>query len=258
MSTLAQRQALESVFDGATYTITFNDPARNNKITVAMMRRFIELLREAHHLDALLLVIQAEGDDFCLGRDQGERDTRLTREQSLRLILEANTLLTSFPGVTISVVQGRAFGFGAGLAAQCDLTIAEDSARFAFDEINHGLAPLVVAEYLPRYVGTKMARELILTGRVLAANEACRAGIVSRVVQTQHLHNELEALRAELLHFESGALRLMKRYSLDLDGGSMDSPSDEAVLRLDDWLERGRPGLPQGSAVESDRTSMGR
>jgi enoyl-CoA hydratase/carnithine racemase len=222
-------------------TITIADVERENRITVRAMRLLIEGLRSATETNARVLVLRAEGPDFTLGRDQSERPEGLTRLESLRLILEANALLAGFPGISVAAIQGRALGFGSGLAAQSDITLAADDATFGFDEVLHGLAPLVVAEYLPRFVGEKVAGELIYTGRPVPAFEALSLGLVNRLVRSEQLAGETDTLVNHLLGLEPGALRLMKRYGQDLRAGRMAEPREAAVTRLDAWIDAGRP-----------------
>lgn len=229
---------------GASYSIIFDAPERGNRLTAAAMQAFIDSLRTAHDSGCLLLRINGEGQDFCLGRVQGEKVEGLSLRDSLTLILEANELLRTFPGVSIAQVQGRAYGFGAGVALQCDITVAADNALFAFDEVDHGLAPLVVAEYLPRFVGSKRAQQLVLTGRELDARTAEAWGMVSDVTPTSELQDVSDVLARRLESYEPGALRLMKRYALGLRSGELDRPEEEAVAQLAAWLEAGRPAYP--------------
>lgn len=250
MTNTAQSGSVRGAVRDAAYVITLDAPMRGNRLTVRAMSEFIGELRAAHDADALLLVIRAEGQDFCLGRLQGESVEGVTRRDSLNLILEANALLVTFPGVSVALVQGRANGFGAGLAVQCDLTVAEKDARFAFDEVEHGLAPLVVAEYLPRYIGGKRAQHLLLTGRELDARTAQDWGIVTDLVPTQTLSEAGQRLFERLIGFEPGALRLMKRYVRALAEGALEDPQRKAVGWLDDWLTAGRPPIPSPPGAE--------
>lgn len=229
---------------GSAYVVTLDAPGRDNRLTVAAMRAFIDALQAAHDARALMLVVRAEGADFCLGRLQGEVVEGMSRRDSLTLILRANELLRTFPGVSIALVQGRAYGFGAGVAVQCDLTVAGEDARFAFDEVEHGLAPLVVAEYLPRFVGTKRAQHLVFTGSEVDARTAEEWGIVTDLVPAGAVDKAGEELVARLEGFEPGALRLMKSYVLALRAGDLADPERDAVALLDDWLSAGRPAYP--------------
>ncbi|PWD42094.1 hypothetical protein ACN93_15935 [Gordonia paraffinivorans] len=243
-ATAAASAPVRVAHDGPVTTVTFAAPERANALTYAAMQQFIAGLRAAHEQDSLLLVIRAEGDDFCVGRDQKEKPAGVTRAQSLGLILEANALLRGFPGISVSVIRGRALGFGSGIAVQSDLTLAADTATLGFDEIRHGLAPLVVAEYLPGLVGHRATADLIYTGRDVTADEALRIGLVSRIVPEPDLEDEARQLCAGLVASEHGALRLMKSYSTRLRAGAVADPQVSAIAELDAWLTAGRPGHP--------------
>jgi enoyl-CoA hydratase/carnithine racemase len=233
---------------GARCTVTLDAPDSSNRVTVRAMRDLIAAFEAATRADALVLVIRADGPDFSLGRLQGEKGTGLTREQSLRLILAANDRLREFPGVSICAVQGRAYGFGSGLAVQSDLTVAAADAVLSFDEVLHGLAPLVVAEYLPRYVGPKVTGELVLTGREVSAEEALRLTMINEIADPEQLGERVEELACHLESLAPGALRLMKRYMIDTREGGMGDPRDQAVTRLDRWLESGSPEQPHAES----------
>jgi enoyl-CoA hydratase/carnithine racemase len=244
MSSAPSHPGVRAEVQGASSLITFDAPERGNRLTVAAMQAFIDALRSAHDAGSLLLRIDGEGPDFCLGRLQGEKVEGLSLRDSLTMILEANELLRTFPGVSIAQVQGRAYGFGAGVALQCDVTVAAEDARFAFDEVEHGLAPLVVAEYLPRFVGTKRAQQLVLTGRELDARTAEGWGMVTDVAPAAELDDVAGRIARRLEGFEPGALRLMKRYALALHSGELERAQEEAVSQLATWIESGRPADP--------------
>src|ERR1700744_3693803 len=125
--------------------ITFDSPGTSNAITFRMMNDYIDALVAARESRARWLVIDANGEDFTLGRDQKERVADVSREQNLMLILKANAALRAFDGVSIALIQSRALGFGSGIALHSTISIGSEDAVLGFDEINHGLAPLVVA-----------------------------------------------------------------------------------------------------------------
>jgi enoyl-CoA hydratase/carnithine racemase len=235
--------------DGPVTTVTLDNPATANALTYSAMRQFIDALRAAHTHRSLLLVLRAEGDDFCVGRDQKEKVPGVTKAESLGLILEANTLLRDFAGISVCVIRGRALGFGSGLAVQSDLTIAADTATLGFDEVRHGLAPLIVAEYLPSLLGPRTAADLVYTGRDVRATEALSIGLVSRVVPEAELDDAAQQLCDGLTATEPGALRLLKSYSTRLRAGNLTDPHTAAVAELDAWLSAGRPAYPSGPEV---------
>jgi enoyl-CoA hydratase/carnithine racemase len=222
--------------------ITLNRPEAGNRFTYQAMRDFIAAVERASQGGAIVLLIRAQGNDFTLGRDQKEHLPHVSRRENLNLILAANAALRRFPGVSIVLLQGRALGFGSGLALHGAISIAADNAVLGFDEIDHGLAPLVVVAYLSHFIGPRRADELVLTGRAVPAEEARHIGLVTRVVPAAELQQEGEELVAQLIRKSPGALRLIRAFSRENRPGYPDTErGQEAVEQLAQWLEAGRP-----------------
>ena len=96
--------------------------------------------------------------------------------------LELNRQLIGTSKVTIAAVNGMALGTGCEISLLCDLTIASQSATFAMPELAVGVYPGIIAPLLCQLLGIKKAKEFILTGRTIDANEAAAMGIVNEVV----------------------------------------------------------------------------
>lgn len=103
------------------------------------------------------------------------------------------------PRPTVAVIEKYAFGAGATLSSWCDITIAEDTALFAYPEVHHGFPPSPALMALFLAVGRKKAMELVLTGRRIDAVEADRIGVITRAVPQAALDEELAKLTAGLL-----------------------------------------------------------
>ena len=89
--------------------------------------------------------------------------------------------LYEFPKVTIAAVNGPAIAGGCGLATLCDFTLASSEAKFGYTEVRIGFVPAIVSAFLLRQVGEKHARDLLLTGRIIGAEEAFRMGLVNEM-----------------------------------------------------------------------------
>ncbi len=109
---------------------------------------------------------------------------------------------------TIARVQGWAMAGGFGLALACDLVVASDRARFGAPELNVGLWPYMVTVPMVRSMPPKKALELMLTARVVEADEADRIGFVTRVVPHDGLDAAVAELAASLASKPPGAVRL--------------------------------------------------
>jgi cyclohexa-1,5-dienecarbonyl-CoA hydratase len=124
---------------------------------------------------------------------------------------------------SIAVVDGAALGGGCELVAGCDIVVASDRARFGQPEIKLGVFPPVACVLLPLIVGDKHARELILTGDLIDANEAARLGLVNYVVPGDRLEQKTQEILAKLREFSGASLEATRR-ALDLGRGrSLDS-----------------------------------
>jgi cyclohexa-1,5-dienecarbonyl-CoA hydratase len=130
----------------------------------------------------------------------------------------------------VAVVDGPALGGGCELVAACDVVIASPAARFGQPEIKLGVFPPVAAVLLPRVVGERRARELILTGDIFDAQEALRLGLVSHVVESDQLETRLQETLAKLRELSAPALEMTRRALDDARG----RPFAQALERVED------------------------
>src|SRR5438445_5709347 len=198
--------------------ITFARPPLN-VFNIAMMREIGEALNQcAHQSDLAAIVFDAapETRAFSAGVAVEEHFAE-TIYQMLEAFHSIFRALAQIAKPTIAVVDGPALGGGCELVAACDIVIASERARFGQPEIKLGVFPPVAAILLPRIIGEKRARELILTGELIDAGEARRLGLVSYVVPTAELEQKTESLLVKLRELSSSSLA-MTRAALDLGG----------------------------------------
>ncbi|MBA3445025.1 MAG: enoyl-CoA hydratase/isomerase family protein [Gemmatimonadales bacterium] len=205
-------------------SITLNRPAKRNALSSEMVELLHQSLEQAD-LDGevRVVLIRGAGKDFCAGADLDEllasadRTVDENEAAALRLgqIFERIRLL---PKPVVSLVQGRALAGGAGLATACDLPIAGTGAQLGYPEIQRGFVPAMVATLLRRLAGEKTSLDLILTGRVLGAEEARIAGLVARVVPDVDLEREGTVVAQQLAGSSGSALALTKRLFFELEG----------------------------------------
>jgi cyclohexa-1,5-dienecarbonyl-CoA hydratase len=129
----------------------------------------------------------------------------------------------------LAVVDGAALGGGCELVAACDIVIASERARFGQPEIKLGVFPPVAAILLPRVIGEKRARELILTGELIDAPEALRLGLVNYGVNSAQLEQKLQEILNRLRELSAPALEATRRA---LDAGRGQS-FDETLRRVE-------------------------
>jgi methylglutaconyl-CoA hydratase len=119
--------------------------------------------------------------------------------------------LYEFPKVTIAAVNGPAIAGGTGLALLCDFTLAVPEAKFGYTEVRIGFVPAIVSTFLLRQVGEKQARDLLLTGRIIDAEEAARMGLIKEIVAPENLLARARELAALLLENSPASLRATKQ-----------------------------------------------
>jgi methylglutaconyl-CoA hydratase len=219
---------LATAREGGILTLTLNRPDKRNALSSALVEALHGALDSAD-LDAevRVVVLTGAGKDFCAGADLEEllasADARAEANEASALRL--GTLFTrmrSLPKPVIAVVRGRSLAGGAGLMTACDVVIASESAQVGYPEVLRGFVPAMVMTTLRRHVGEKAALDLVLTGRLLGAEEARRAGLVSRVVTDDALEQEGRDLARLLAGVPASALALTKQLFYQLDGQSVE------------------------------------
>jgi methylglutaconyl-CoA hydratase len=118
--------------------------------------------------------------------------------------------LYELPVPTIAAVNGHAIAGGTGLATICDFTFAVPTVKFGYTEVKIGFVPALVSAYLTLQIGEKRARNLLLTGRLFDAAEACSLGLVTEVVAPELLSARVEALAQMLIANSPSSLRATK------------------------------------------------
>jgi enoyl-CoA hydratase/carnithine racemase len=182
-----------------------------NPFNGEMLAQFLAALTRAAS-EADVLVIASSSEDFSIGRDRQEPRGSGTPFDAFRLITDVNSALSAFPGVAVSLVRGRAFGFAVGVVMRSDIAIAAEDSRFALDEVKLGITPMFIMAEILEHLSPKSALDVILSSREFGAAEARDMGLVSRVVPAARLQASGEELVHELAARNPEVLRASKRY----------------------------------------------
>jgi len=206
--------AIEFVRNGDVASIRLARPEEGNALTTALLAELVAALEAA--ADARVLLLTAAGPDFSIGRPPASYDEPLTSlQEAYRLVVTCNERLAGFPGITVAAVQGRAIGAGCSLACRCDLVLAEETARFSFPELRKGVAPVIVAAYYAKRMPWRLFLDMILTGREVPADEAMRAGLVTRVVPSHLLERTAVEVARDLATLAPEPVRQLKNFLTD-------------------------------------------
>jgi methylglutaconyl-CoA hydratase len=204
-------------------TLTLERADKRNALGAALIGALDAAFEEADlDADVRVVVLRGAGKDFCTGADLEEllasADMTLAEnEAAARRLGSVFERIRAIPKPVIAVVQGRALAGGAGLATACDLVIAGAGVQIGYPEIQRGFVPAMVMAVLRRLAGEKVALDLVLTGRLLSAEEARAAGLVSRVVPDADLEREADLAARRLAEASASALALTKRLFYQLD-----------------------------------------
>src|SRR6185295_8923818 len=164
-----------------------------------------------------VVLIRADGENFCLGRQPDPPGTTPTIATGIRAaitepILDVYAEIRAAEIPVIAVVQGQAKGFGCALVSQCDLAIAADDATFSLPELDHDLPPTLAISAMLHKIPPKRILHMVYTRRVIGAAEALSIGLVSEVAPRNGLDAALEKTLAYLLDRNRAALCGVKEY----------------------------------------------
>ncbi len=212
-------QHIKFTIDDRVARIAFARPPLN-VFNIALMRELKAALEECAHTRVLCAVVfeAAAGIRAFSAGVAVEEHVAETIYQMLETFHDIFRVLEDLALPTLAVVDGAALGGGCELVAACDIVVASERARFGQPEINLGVFPPVAAILLPRVIGEKRARELILTGELIGAEEALRLGLVNYVMPHAQAEQKLQELLNRLRELSAPALNLTRR-ALDVGRG---------------------------------------
>ena len=223
--------------------LVIDDPDRRNPLSIALMERFRDALASAGDDSAVRVVVVTGAGDrvFSAGGDLAGNfvDKPLESHHARAAFAEVFRLMRRVGKPTIARVNGHALAGGFGLAAACDIVVSSDRARFGMPEIDVGLWPMMISAVLMRCMPRRAVLELMLTGRLIDAEEARTLGAVSRVVPPDRLDEEVEALVEQLAAKSPATIRLGRDAFYAVED-----------LNFDDALDHLRTGLTSVASTE--------
>ncbi|MGA7524523.1 MAG: enoyl-CoA hydratase-related protein [Acidobacteriaceae bacterium] len=208
--------------DAGVHTILLNRPDKRNALTHQMMEDLTDALECAAANPLFRVVIlTGAGSAFCAGLDLehlramaekcGQQPFADEYRADAERIATLLRTLYNLPLPTIAAVNGPAIAGGMGIATMCDFTLAVPEAKFGYTEVRIGFIPAIVSAFLRTQIGDKRTRDLLLTGRLLSAEEAQAIGLVTRIVPEPELMPEARALATRLQRNSPAAMEATKR-----------------------------------------------
>ena len=191
-------------------TITLTRPPVN-VMNIAMMEEINGVLKAWQgEKDLKMVLFNAKGKCFSAGVDVGEHMGDLAPKM-IKAFHDIFRLMDRLGVPTLASVYGSCLGGGCELAIFCDLVVAAESAKLGQPEIQVGVFPPIAAHIMPRIIGRKAAADLILSGKIISADEALNLGLVNRVVKDENLEKETEAFLKPYLKLSAEVIRLTRK-----------------------------------------------
>lgn len=215
---MTNEYALLSIDDDVA-TITLNDPERYNPWSEPMRAGVKQAVDDAREAKPRCLVIEGAGDAFSAGGDVDQMrrmiDEARSHERSAEIqdeILPPIREIARFPAPVIAKIDGPAAGLGANLAIACDILLAREDAYIMFAFTNVGVSvDGGTSAFLPRLVGTNLAKELVFKGEKLGAERAKELGIFNHVYPEDEFEEKVQEEIETYANRPTVALRTAKR-----------------------------------------------
>jgi len=239
--------------------LTLNRPEKRNAISFELVDELLRALSEVEKSEAQVLIITGARKAFCAGLDL-ENLKALTGKEHAENVKDSALMarlfrtLYEFPRPTIAAVNGHAIAGGTGIATMCDFTLAVPEAKFGYTEVRIGFVPAIVSSFLVMQVGQKIARDLLLTGRLFDAADAYRFGLVNEVLPAEKLIPRARELAAQIMENSPSSVRMTKKLingfiRQALDEQIADAIEDNARIRttadfregISSFLEKRKP-----------------
>jgi enoyl-CoA hydratase/carnithine racemase len=243
-----------SPFIGA---VKFNDPENLNAMGEKMADEFFQALARIRQEGTLrALIVTGEGKAFSAGGHLAmlEAKRALSGEENRRRMLDFYHAFLSVRELEIPViaaVNGSAIGAGLCVAIACDIRIAGVGAKLGFTFAKLGLHPGMGATYLlPSVVGIAAASELLLTGRVIDAEEAFRIGLISKIVPTERLLQSAKEVAEEIASCGPEAIRQLLRTLRNRPSSLEDALDREAICQSVNYSS---PEFAEGLAATREK-----
>ncbi len=220
---------------GAIAKITLNRPDKRNALSPLMIAELQCALDDIEKSKARVVILTGAGKAFCAGMDLETLAAIATQtlhenQEDSRRMAKMFRRIWSYSKPMIAAVNGAALAGGCGIATLCDFTLAAPEAKFGYTEVKIGFLPAIVSVFLTRQIGEKRARDLLLTGRIVAAEEAKEFGLVTEIVPAEKLMERAQERADTLIAASPGSVMRAKRLLTSAAAAGIDRDLERAIL----------------------------
>ena len=246
--------------DGPIATITNDNPEKHNAFDDAMDAQLFDVLAELRTMpDVRAIVWRGEGKSFSSGRDVGAlggADAGMTHHELMRRGHRGIRTIFDLDAPIIVAMQGWAIGASFQRALLCDIRVAAEGSRFMLPEVGHGVIPDTggVARIF-QMCGHGVAADMVLTGRVMTADEALAHGVVSRIVPLDRLDHEVREMAEKIVAAPAVTVRAARRILGHLAVPEVVTSMDEEMI-AQTFIARSDDMAEMRAARAEDRTPV--
>lgn len=191
--------------------VYLNRPDKRNALNFELVGELKDVLKSLAKDDNVkVIILKAKGDAFCAGADlaflkslqTNTFDENLADSNHLKELFE---LIYKLNKVVIAQVEGPAIAGGCGLATVCDVVFSVPEAKYGYTEVNIGFIPAIVSIFVIRKIGEAKARELLLSGRIIGADEALQNGMINYICSPEEIEAKVLEYASNLVKRTSGS-----------------------------------------------------
>ena len=205
---------IEQHSQGSVYRLTVARPERLNIVNTAVLTEMGDALARICDDDtARAIILRGAGNKAWIGGADINELVTLNSDTARAFITRLHRVclaLRESPVPVIARIDGFCLGAGLEIAACCDLRIASTESRFGMPEVQVGIPSVIEAALLPRLIGSGRTRDLVLTGRIIDAQEALAWGLVESLAPADRLDTKVDERLVMILNAGPGAIRAQK------------------------------------------------
>lgn len=212
---------LKAEINSGVALVTFTRPPVN-ALNIQFLTELNKLIENLEKSEVRVVIFNGEGKAFIAGADIAQMKD-MTSDDAIKFSQYGQTVFNKIEQsniISIAAINGFALGGGCELAMCCDIRIVSDKAKFSQPEVGLGIIPGFHGTYrLPKLIGNSYAKLMILTGRMIDANEAYRIGLVDLVTSPEDLLLKANEIAAQIASQSPTAVKLAKK-SISLNGNN--------------------------------------
>jgi methylglutaconyl-CoA hydratase len=230
--------------------VILNRPEKMNSLDETLIEELTSLFSDISANNSIKsVVLTGAGGNFCSGLyleylQKISRYSILENKKDSEKFRDMLLTIYNCPKPVIAKVSGYAIAGGCGIASVCDIIAADETAKFGYTEVKIGFIPAIVMVFLLKRISETHAKDLLLTSRIIDANEAAKIGLVNYVVSKDELDSRVSELCNTLSENSSSSIALTKQMFRNISGMGFEEALEyacslNAITRITDDCKAG-------------------